>query len=816
MKKLCRNIFLLAMLLVALVLLPVQTNAETPALSEYVDVEHLTRYIQREYANGNSRINLLEFNIPVTTENLTAMENLVLLAVPDLALCEWSVGLPLGGDEYGEAHLLDVVIFYSEIDPQIRQTADVLLRGVEGNDDLSDLEKTLLLHDRLALWCEYDREGYRNGTPTENGENAYGALVERFCVGEGYSRAYRYLLARAGVASDLYVTTTHTYNVVYFGDKCYRVDVAWDDEGGYGGTNMFPVSHDYFLRASGSQFDADYENVWWPERVFFVDGELYGYWDGVLYRQEDTQMLPLGEKLYVSDVSLELNDRLLSIYWDVLYLVDVHTGEQTPLCTMPGKQSITLGLDYRGDRVSCLYNDQWLYPFEGTAYTVTYKNWNGQVLQSAIYEYGQLLRSPEVPQRAGYRFSGWDRSETACSGDLVLTAQFTPYAQPDGWFEEDGAWYYREADLKKTGWHAENGNRYYLDCYGKMITGIYRMDYWGHMLSNEYRTYYFDENGVMQIGWQKVDGKKYFFREDGRALTGMWQIDDKIFSFNLYGEMHTGLFYRDGKVYYMDEDLGAIKGWKKYGDNWLYFGPDYDRLEGWQFIGGCWYYLNENGIMQTGWYKENGTMYYLRSSGAMAVGWQKIDGDWYYFNSSGAMQTGWRLLGGKWYYMSKQGYNQGKMQTGMCQIDGASYYFDDSGAMHTGWLKRGDTWYYFASSGAMRTGWLQQGSIWYYFTSDGKMVTGFRTIDNVKYYFKDSGAMATGWFTGQMLVYKLDGTVERRTIWYYANSSGALQTGWMQQGSIWYYFDRNGVMATGRVKIGNVWYNFAQSGAWIP
>ncbi len=70
------------------------------------------------------------------------------------------------------------------------------------------------------------------------------------------------------------------------------------------------------------------------------------------------------------------------------------------------------------------------YTAEKKSFTVVFKNWDGSVLSSAVYYYGDNVTVPETPTRPDdsthtYTFSGWDVAVTACMGDATYTAQYT-------------------------------------------------------------------------------------------------------------------------------------------------------------------------------------------------------------------------------------------------------------------------------------------------------------------------------------------------------------------------------------------------------
>lgn len=127
--------------------------------------------------------------------------------------------------------------------------ADELLYGIEGNDSLNDVEKALLLHDRLALFCEYDVVNLDNDTLPDSVFNMYGVLGEGIAVCMGYALAYDYLLERVGIDSQYCSSQrmNHAWNVVYIDNEPYHVDVTWDDPTDDISGQVF---HDNFLRST--------------------------------------------------------------------------------------------------------------------------------------------------------------------------------------------------------------------------------------------------------------------------------------------------------------------------------------------------------------------------------------------------------------------------------------------------------------------------------------------------------------------------------------------------------------------------------------
>ena len=59
-----------------------------------------------------------------------------------------------------------------------------------------------------------------------------------------------------------------------------------------------------------------------------------------------------------------------------------------------------------------------------TYYTVTFKDWDGTILKTESVAEGGSATAPSNPTRTGYKFSGWDKTFSNITGDLIVTAQY--------------------------------------------------------------------------------------------------------------------------------------------------------------------------------------------------------------------------------------------------------------------------------------------------------------------------------------------------------------------------------------------------------
>ncbi|MGI6217472.1 MAG: cell wall-binding repeat-containing protein [Coriobacteriales bacterium] len=127
-----------------------------------------------------------------------------------------------------------------------------LLSWVPAN--ASDAEKVKAVHDWLVRNCAYNESAAESGYSTSNANpwTAYGALVDKTPVCQGYTLAFIAAMNRLGITSD-YVTqrigsSGHAWNRVYVDSSWFNVDVTFDDPLTDKGFNHTPNTT-YFLKS---------------------------------------------------------------------------------------------------------------------------------------------------------------------------------------------------------------------------------------------------------------------------------------------------------------------------------------------------------------------------------------------------------------------------------------------------------------------------------------------------------------------------------------------------------------------------------------
>lgn len=126
---------------------------------------------------------------------------------------------------------------YEQKKAELQTKADEL--GAKIVKETSDFDKELLIHDAIIDSCRY--------TDSDKliASSAYGVLVNDSASCEGYAKAAKLLLDKAGIENYVITGTAkredgasegHMWNVVFIDGKPYNLDLTWDDPIGEGVT----------------------------------------------------------------------------------------------------------------------------------------------------------------------------------------------------------------------------------------------------------------------------------------------------------------------------------------------------------------------------------------------------------------------------------------------------------------------------------------------------------------------------------------------------------------------------------------------------
>lgn len=306
-----------------------------------IDLEALRKRLFDGFYNGTKIINISDFGI----KDISVVAELLWYNMPELLKMVGQFAYSYVKDT---GLILGISYIYRDNIPENYKTllddfekeADNMTSGLK-TDKLSDVQKALILHDRIIAKCEYDtvaaeeleyfykinKENKNAVPPWDAAFTAYGAIVEGSAICQGYTEAYEYLLKKVGIESVRCESNllNHIWNILFINGKSYHVDVTWDDpvalvdENG----NIVPKSLDYighnnFLLSSEAIFqnghnlikegytepdynftpnDETYDNYFWKNchhETFLIGDGLYHYNDDNALCEYDTT-IPLAD-----------------------------------------------------------------------------------------------------------------------------------------------------------------------------------------------------------------------------------------------------------------------------------------------------------------------------------------------------------------------------------------------------------------------------------------------------------------------------------------------------------------------------------------
>lgn len=126
----------------------------------------------------------------------------------------------------------------AEMTEKIENAANSFIKQADITEGMTDYDKALALHDVVCANLVYDNSQSREWIHT-----AYGAFVNKYAVCDGYSKAYQYLLNKAGIDSHIAIGWSkgegHAWNLVKLDGEWYYTDVTWDD-------SEYGIFYEYF------------------------------------------------------------------------------------------------------------------------------------------------------------------------------------------------------------------------------------------------------------------------------------------------------------------------------------------------------------------------------------------------------------------------------------------------------------------------------------------------------------------------------------------------------------------------------------------
>lgn len=272
-----------------------------------VDRQELSNLLEAAFERCAETVDVSHLKIQPTEENYDALASMA-LDMP-LAFCVKTLLFKrYEGDpvikEIQPQYRYENCVCLAKI-AEFKEKASDLTADLVGNDSLTDAEKALLAHDRLALLCEYDFAAWQTSSvDSPQPYTGYGALVAGKAVCSGYALAYLYLMRLLDIPCRLCSSESlnHNWNIVTIGGREYHVDVTLDDPAWIDtGWNLAgEIGHGFFLVSSGALLERQKEKGYEPAMDYDTSPTDTTY-DKYYWQNSETAFQLAGGKLYYID-----------------------------------------------------------------------------------------------------------------------------------------------------------------------------------------------------------------------------------------------------------------------------------------------------------------------------------------------------------------------------------------------------------------------------------------------------------------------------------------------------------------------------------
>lgn len=193
----------------------------------------------------------------------------------------------------------------------------------------TSLEQMLYVHDYLVTYCGYNWEvATGNKELTSRVFSAYGVLVDRDAVCQGYALAYKLILDKLGINCSTVSSEgmNHMWNLVQLNSSWYHVDVTWDD--------LVPdmqgrALHSYFLLSDETVRDTTHKHTGWTASVTctnkdFENGYIFNNVNYPIYYRDNAYYYITANSIYKTNSLDAIGESLgsLQLQYGVVWVDD--------------------------------------------------------------------------------------------------------------------------------------------------------------------------------------------------------------------------------------------------------------------------------------------------------------------------------------------------------------------------------------------------------------------------------------------------------------------------------------------------------------
>ncbi len=322
------------------------------------------------------------------------------------------------------------------------------------------------------------------------------------------------------------------------------------------------------------------------------------------------------------------------------------------------------GIVAKGDKLYYYENgkvkERGLFKYEGAYY---YNEYDGSLILNQNYYCYNIDPSCDLP-KGTYEFGPDGKMVT---GIVERNGKYFYYENgkkvEKGLFKYNGDYYYNEYDgslVMNQAWYA-----WKIDASSDLPKGTYEFGPDGKMLQGfverDGKIFYYENGRTRERGFFKYNGNYYYNEYDGSLITNQrwyaWKLDASCdlpkghYEFDETGKMIQGIVEKDGKLYFYENGNKVEKGLFVYNGDYYYVEYDGSIITNTKHY--AWkvddascelpkgtYEFGPDGKMLQGIVDKNGKLYYYENGNTVDKGLFILDGYYYFTEYDGSLITG--------------------------------------------------------------------------------------------------------------------------------------------------------------------------------
>ncbi|PAB58524.1 transglutaminase domain-containing protein [Anaeromicrobium sediminis] len=216
-------------------------------------------------------------------------------------------------------------------------------------EEMTDFEKVVAVHDYIINNTRYDYEGFKSGKIPNWEHTAYGPLIRKTGVCDGYSKAFMLILKKLGIECISIKSDNHAWNMVKLQDKYYHVDLTFDDPYNEEG-DMLSYAY-FFIDDSEMAKDHNWNSEIYP-KCDTIDFNYYKNNLGMIDSAKD-------ETEFKEKITAAINNRIEYVYLKVDN-TNMDIDKLIPEVLIENRYNIKISYSYKifddSFKISIIYN----------------------------------------------------------------------------------------------------------------------------------------------------------------------------------------------------------------------------------------------------------------------------------------------------------------------------------------------------------------------------------------------------------------------------------------------------------------------------